>query len=236
MRRALLTAALAAAALPATAVAAPAPAAVKVTKCSVERHEAVFYARMKQVPDTARMALRFTLFQETGDEKPTRVKAPGLSRWHQSKPGVKVFAYRQGFRNLPENATLRVRVQFRWYDADGEELARTTRRSAGCRQFVELPNLIARITSMRPTDHQRVFRYKAVVSNIGRARAKLVPVRLTVDGDLVDTRVLVSLAPGEQRTLVFQGPVCRRRAKFEADPERTIAETSDADNVDELSC
>ena len=236
MRRVLLIAAVAAAALPATADAAPLPARVKVTKCSVERHEAVFYSRMKQVPGTARMAMRFVLFQETGEGKPKRVKAPGLSRWHRSKDGVKVFAYRQGFRNLTENASYRVRVEFRWYDADGEELARTKRRSARCRQFVELPNLIADLRTIRPTDHPRVFRYRAVVTNTGKARAKLVPVRLLVDGDLVDTRVLVSLRPGERRTLVFQGPACKRVARLEADPERTIAETSDADNADEIAC
>lgn len=236
MRRALLTAALTAAALPATAAAAPAPASVKLTKCSVERHEAVFYARMRQVPDTARMALRFTLLQETGDDKPRRVKAPGLSRWHRSKPGVKVFAYRQGFRNLPENAAHRVRVQFRWYDSDGEELARTTRRSARCRQFVQLPNLVARITSVGPSNRAGVFRYRALVRNTGKAAASSVPVRLTVDGDVVDTRAVALLAPGEQRTLLFRGPVCHRLAKLEADPEKAIAESSDADNAHELAC
>jgi hypothetical protein len=236
MRRVVLIAAVAAAALPATADAAPLPARVKVTKCSVERHEAVFYGRMKQVPGTARMAMRFALFQETGDGRPRRVTAPGLSRWHRSKEGVKVFGYRQGFRNLPENASHRVRVEFRWYDADGEELARRTRRSGRCRQFVELPNLVADLRAVRPTDHPRVFRYRAVVTNTGKARARLVPVRLTVDGKLVDSRVIASFGAGERRTLVFQGPACKRVAKLEADPERTIAETSDADNADELAC
>ena len=84
MLRVLLLLAVAAAAVPATAGAAQLPARVKVTKCSVERHEAVFYGRMKQVPDSARMALRFALFQETGGGKPKRVNAPGLSRWRRS--------------------------------------------------------------------------------------------------------------------------------------------------------
>lgn len=236
MRRALLTAALAAAALPATAAAAPLPATVKVTKCSVETREAVFYGRMKQVPGTARMAMRFALFQETGGERPRRVNAPGLSRWHRSKPGVKVFAYRQALRNLPENASHRVRVEFRWYSDSGEELARTRRRSARCRQFVELPNLVAAIVSARRSRKPGVFRYEALVRNTGRGAASSVPVRLTVDGGVVDTRIVASLAPGEQRTLVFRGPVCQRLARLEADPDRAIAESSDADNAHELDC
>src|SRR6266540_3891520 len=114
MRRALLTAALAAAALPAAATAAASlPASVKLVTCSVAEHDAAFYARMQEVPSASRMAMRFTLLEQTGGDATTRVKIPGLRRWHWSKPGVKRFGYRQNFRNLPENASHRVRVNFR---------------------------------------------------------------------------------------------------------------------------
>ncbi len=62
------------------------------------------------------------------------------------------------------------------------------------------------------------------------------PVRLTVDGDVVDTLTLASLAPGEERSLTIRGPECNRLAKLEADPEQVIAEGSDADNVSEFDC
>ena len=67
------------------------------------------------------------------------VKAPGLRRWHRSKPGVVSLRYRQGVRNLEENATYRARVDFRWYSSSGAEVLRAQRRSARCRQFVALP-------------------------------------------------------------------------------------------------
>jgi hypothetical protein len=239
MRRTLPTAALVAAAafVPAAAAgAAPTPASVKLVKCSIEEHEAAFYARMQQVPGASRMALRFTLLEETGGDKSTRVNAPGLRRWRSSKPGVGTFAYRQGFRNLPENASHRVRVDYRWYGQDGTEVARTKRRSARCRQFVELPNLVARIAAVIPTNANGVVRYQAVVTNTGKAAATAVPVRLTVDGDVVDTVTLASLAPGEQRSIVIRGPECTRLVKLEADPEKAIAESSDVDNVHELTC
>lgn len=236
MRRALLIAALATAAWPAAATAARVPASVRVAKCSLETHEAAFYARMKEVPGTVRMAMRFTLLEETGGDRAGRVDAPGLRRWRSSKPGVKVFGYRQAFKNLPENASHRVRVDFRWYAEDGSELARAKRRSARCRQFVALPNLVAEIGAVMPTAVPGVVRYQALVTNMGKAAASAVPVRLTVDGDVVDTLTLASIAPGEQRSLSIRGPECDRLAKLEVDPEQVIAESSDADNADEYSC
>jgi len=237
MRRALIiTAALAAAAFAAAATAAPPPASVKLVSCSVEEHEAAFYGRMRQVPGTSHMAMRFTLLEETGGDKAAPVSGPGLRRWHRSKPGVGAFGYRQGFRNLPENASHRVRVDFRWYAEDGSVLALARRRSARCRQFVELPNLVTRLTGVTPTKVDGVVRYEAVVTNTGRAAAGDVPVRLTVDGNVVDTVTIASLARGEQHSLAIRGPECRRLARLEADPEKSIAESSDADNASELTC
>ena len=236
MRRTLITAALVAAALPAAASAAPPPASVKLVKCSIEEHSAAFYGRMEQLSGATRMGMRFTLLEESGGDTSTRIRVPGLRRWHYSKPGVGAFGYRQGFRNLPENASHRVRVAFRWYASDGSEVARTSKRSARCRQFVELPNLVARLSGVTPTKVDGVFRYEALVTNTGKAAATAVPVRLTVDGNVVDTVTLVSLVPGEQRSLAIRGPECRRLARLEADPEKAIAESSDADNASELTC
>jgi len=239
MRRALIiTAALAAAALAAAASAAPAPlpVSVKLVRCSVEDHEAAFYGRMHQVPGASRMAMRFTLLEETGGDSSGRLRVPGLRRWHYSKPGVSVFGYRQGFRSLPENASHRVRVDFRWYAGDGSLLERAKRRSARCRQFVELPNLVTRLTGVTPTKVDGVVRYDALVTNSGKAAASNVPVRLTVDGNVVDTVTIASLAAGEQRSLAIRGPECRRVVRLEADPEKSIAESSDADNASELTC
>jgi CARDB len=237
MRRALITTALAVAALTAAAPASAAtPASVRLVRCSFAEHEAAFHARMRLVEGASRMAMRFTLLEQTGDDGAQRVNAPGLRRWHRSKPGVRAFGYRQGFRNLPENATHRVRVHFRWYSADGEVVRRMKRRSAPCRQFRALPNLVADLIRVSRSKVPGVARYQATVRNTGRAEATAVPVRLTVDGDVVDTVTIASLAPGERRSLVIRGPLCRRLARLEADPAQAIAESSDRDNADELSC
>lgn len=238
MRFRLLTAVLTTAALVSAASAAGAdrpPASVSVTSCSVEDHSAAFYARMKLVDGADRMALRFTLLERTGVEGDRPVKAPGLRRWHWSKPGVVSLRYRQSVRNLEENASYRARVDFRWYAASGAELLRAQRGSARCRQFVALPNLTARITKIGPAKVPGVMRYQSLVRNTGEAAVAALPVRLTVDGDVVDT-VSLALGPHEARTVVIRGPECHRLARVEADPEKAIAETSEADNAHELSC
>ena len=239
MRRALPTIAIAlAAAAPSAAAPAPAgvlPAGVRLVDCSHQRHEAAFHARMRLIEGAGQMAMRFTLLEQTG-ARPEAIGPGILRRWHRSKPGVRRFGYRQGFRNLPENATHRVRVDFRWYSPGGEELARARRRSAPCRQFVVLPNLTIRLVGVSPTSSPGVMRYRAAVANTGRGPATNVPVRLTVDGDVVDTVAVPSIAPGDEHRVAIRGPECRRLAKLEADPNRAIAESSDDDNLFELSC
>jgi hypothetical protein len=238
MRFRLLTAALTTAALVAAASAAGAggpPASVRLVSCSVEEHSAAFSARMKLVDGADRMALRFTLLERTGVEGDRAVKAPALRRWHRSKPGVVSMRYRQGVRNLAANATYRAKVDYRWYSSSGAEVLRAQRRSARCRQFVTLPNLVAKLTHVGPGKVAGVMRYESQVSNAGGATVAAVPLRLTVDGDVVDT-VSMSLGPHETRTVVIRGPECRTLARVEADPEKTIAETSETDNAHELTC
>jgi hypothetical protein len=238
MRFRLLTAVLMSAALVAAASAAAVdtqPARVSLLDCSFEDHSATFYARMKLVDGADRMALRFTLLERTGVEGDRAVKAPGLSRWRWSKPGVQALRYRQGVRNLEPNATYRARVDFRWYSASGAEVQRAQRRSPRCRQFLTLPNLTTKITRVARTDVPGVMRYEALVTNIGQAAVASVPVRLSVDGGVVDT-ISFPLGAGEAKSVVIRGPQCQRLVRVEADPEKTIAETSEADNAHELNC
>ena len=101
-------------------------------------------------------------------------------------------------RNLGENASYRARVDFRWYSSSGAEVLRAQRRSARCRQFVALPNLVAKLTAVRPAKVPGVVRYESLVSNSGAATVAAAPVRLTVDGNVVDT-VSLSLGPHESR-------------------------------------
>jgi CARDB len=231
---ALLAAALVA--LPSRAAGETLPASLKTVKCSLADHEAIFLARMQRLEGSERMGMRFTLLQRTALEGFEPVKAPGLGRWQRSRPGVGAFSYRQGVRGLLDNAVYRMRVDFRWYSPEGDVVEDLRRRSSSCRQHVDLPNLRARVVGATPAAVPGVVRYSVRISNDGPAAASAVPLALIVDGNVVDTVSVSSLAAGEGRLLTIRGPDCRQTVEAQADPDGAIAESSEDDNVHAIAC
>jgi hypothetical protein len=210
-------------------------AAVKLSSCSIEGRSALFVARMHEVGDGARMALRFKVL-EKGASGFRQVKAPGLGRWRKSKPGVGTFAYKQAVKGLEAGSLYRAQVDFRWYDADGNVLLKMRRRSPACRQFDVLPNLTATPVAEKALRQSGVVRYRVLVTNEGIAMATGIPVRLTVDGDVVDTVTVDKLAPAGRVVIGISGPKCTQSVKAEADPDGVIVESSEADNAHDVSC
>jgi CARDB protein len=225
----------------AAVVAAPAagdgrpPAGVKLSACSIDTGSALFIARMHQVTGSERMWLRFKLF-EKGDSGFHRLKAPGLGRWRKSKPGVGTFAYKQAVKGLEAGSLYRAQVDFRWYDADGNLLQTARRHSPACRQFDLLPNLTAQPLAAKALRQQGVVRYRVLVTNDGIATATGIPVRLTVDGAVVDTVTIDELAPSERLVVGITGPQCTKSVKVDVDPDGLIVESSEGDNADEVPC
>jgi uncharacterized repeat protein (TIGR01451 family) len=211
------------------------PASVKVKECSIEDESAVFVARMREIEGSDHMWLRVRLL-EKGEGGFHVLKAPGLGRWRKSKPAVGAFAYRQAVRGLESGSLYRAEVDFRWYDAEGNVIQTARRRSPACRQFDVLPNLTATPVGIKALRQEGVVRYTVLVTNEGIAPATGVPVRLTVDGDVVDTVTVPVLAPAERRVLAIQGPACTRSVTAEADPDGVIVESSESDNSHEIAC
>ena len=237
MRRALLITALAAAALaalPAVASAQQLRTSVRLVDCSFEQHEAVFRGSMRGIEGSARMGMRFTLLERTGSNGFKPLKAPGLGRWRRAQPGVVSFGYRQVVKALPENAAYKMRVDFRWLAADGSVLAQVQKGSPACRQFSALPNLRVEVLGASDTKVAGVVRYRVLVTNTGRAQVTA-PVRLSVDDAVIDT-ASVALMPGEWRQIDFRGPTCTNTVAAAADPDGTIVESSETDNIDEVPC
>jgi hypothetical protein len=237
MRRALLITALVAAALaalPALSSAQQLRTSVRVVECSIEQHQAAFRGSMQGIEGSARMAMRFTLLERTDSDGFKPLRAPGLGRWRRAQPGVVSFGYRQVVKALPANAVYKMRVDFRWYGADGSVLAQVQRTSPSCRQFSALPNLHVEVLGATTTRVEGVVRYAVLIANAGRA-AVIVPVELSVDGDVIDT-ASVTLAPGEERRIGFRGPTCTSGVTAAADPDGTIVESSESDNVDDVPC
>jgi hypothetical protein len=237
MRRTLLITALAAAALaalPAVASAQQLRTSVRLIECSFEQHEAMFRGSMRGIEGSARMAMRFTLLERTGSDGFKPLKAAGLGRWRRADPGVVSFGYRQVVKALSENAVYKMRVDFRWFGADGSVLAQVQKSSPPCRQFASLPNLRVEVLGASATKVAGVVRYRVLVTNAGRAEVTA-PVRLSVDDAVIDT-MTATLLPGESRELDFRGPTCRREVTAAADPDGTIVESSESDNINEVPC
>jgi CARDB len=222
--------------LPAAASGGSLSASVKTVRCSLAEHEATFYARMQNFDDADRMAMRFTLLERSGVGGFEQVRAPGLGRWRRSRSGVGTFGFRQGVRGLLPNAVYRMRVDFRWYSPDGEVVEELHRRSSACRQYLDLPNLRARVVGAVAATVPGVVRYHVRLSNDGAAEATTVPVGLIVDGKVVDTASVATLGAGEVRFVTIRGPDCRRSVEARADPEGAIAESSEDDNAHTVTC
>jgi hypothetical protein len=240
VRLAILVAALAVS--PASAAdAADPPAGVRVLTCAASEDAqpgiVLYSAHMHAVPGTARMSLRIRLLEKYDDGDFHRVSAKGLGVWRKSRPGATAFRYKQRVRGLHQGATYRAVVRYRWLGSDGEPFLTARHRSQVCSAGDALPNL--RVTSIEtePGDVEDTAVYRATVVNRGDALAQDVGVLLRVDGEVVDeSEVIDTLAPGEERSVTFNGPVCRNRMRVVVDPKELIAESRELDNVLASTC
>ena len=236
-RRLALIPLLAAMALPCLAAAdAVTPATVKLLDCSRADRSATFHARMQRISGAATMGLRIRLVERSGVDAERFVSVPGLGVWHRSRAGVAEFGWRQVVRGLREGSLYRAQVDFRWYSEAGTLLAKARRRSAACRQYEALPNLSARVVGMRSTRTPGVRRYLVNVANRGPVEVASAPVRLSVDGAVVDTVNVPALLPGEVRRIAFRAPPCSDSVVARADPMGVVGESSEADNTHRLAC
>jgi hypothetical protein len=213
----------------------PGSAAVRLTWCATDTHSAGFQGRMRWMHGTERMSMRFRLFERNAAGV-HQVKASGLGRWRKSNPGVGTFAYRQAVRGLRGGSAYRMVVDFRWYAVGGALLESAQRRSAFCRQPEQLPNLAVRVTGASSTRTPGVVRYHVRLANSGVAVAAGIPVRLSVDGGVIDTVTVPSLLPGERRWLSIRGPDCTSSVEAAVDPNGLISESTRADDVSRVAC
>jgi hypothetical protein len=215
---------------------AAAPASVRMVSCTPWQEGtggAVTYAaRMDAVPGTARMSLRFRLFEKYGDGRFERVSGEGLGVWRKSRAGAAAFRYEHTVEGLRQGAVYRVVVHYRWRAAGGELIQTARRRSERCSQGGGLPNLRVASVETRRGEVEGTAVYKVKIVNDGAATARNVGVLLRVDGEVVDeAEVIEVLEPNETRTVKFNGPVCRSRMRIVVDPKELIPESRERDNV-----
>lgn len=194
-----------------------------------------YQARMRSVPRAERMAIRFRVLQKLPDGGFEQITAK--EPWHVSGPGASAFLWEHRVKGLRQGAAYRVIVEYRWLGSDGEVLDEAKRRSAVCRQRDGLPNLRVESIDIRRGEVEDSAVYRVTIANRGASAARRVGVVLRVDGEVVDeVEVIDTLHSGENRTVSFSGPVCRRRIKVVVDPKELIAESHEEDNVRDPAC
>ena len=228
-------------ALPSVAEAAKAPARVRLTECRTgdkpSERTATFHAQMSAIPGTARMAMRFVLFQGTGSKDDPVVPAPLKPQpWRTSHRGVRHFGFTQKITRLEAGNSYRMRVQFRWFDGDGHVLLQARRTSGACAQPGELPNLRIASVVISPGSSDAVRTYSVRVNNAGKGVAHDFTVALFVDGALADSRRIDRLGSHESSTVQFSGQPCRHRLRAVADYGKTVRETNEYDNSLSSAC
>jgi hypothetical protein len=227
-------------ALPGQAQAAFKMPSSKVLECrsgdDAAARSATFQGRMRAIPGTDRMLMRFTLMDRFGDEKKLQpVAVPELKAWRSAKPGIKDFRYKQTVTALQGGGEYRAAVDFRWLDVDGNLLRKARRVSGACRQQGELANLKVGVPSAAAGPEGTAV-YVVPVVNDGKAIARDVAVELFVDGAAANVGHIDSVAPGETREVRFTGPSCKRSLRMVVDPPDTIKEQIESDNVTTTRC
>jgi len=249
MRTRVLLALLLAAALGAPAAArADSHVEVDVTKCKTgsrsKDRSATFKAIMRSVSGTDHMAMRFKLLAQTegpgsGGGSASGSQAVASSKfavWHKSHSDVARYVYSQTVKRLKQGTSYRMRVKFRWYDADGNVIRKISRLSPACAQEPRArPNLRVSAVSAFPGPAPGTAIYAVSVANPGEGPADAFTVALFVDGGLADSRTIEGLDSGESATIDLNGPACRRMSAV-ADSEHAIAETDEDDNALVSSC
>ena len=234
-------------AAPATARAASVHEIV-VSKCKTGPRAgdrfATFKATIRSVSGTAHMAVRFKLLARTagsgsgpgsGSGSSQSVAGSKFAVWHRSHSGVARYVYSQTVKRLKPGTAYRMRVKFRWYDADGNVIKQATRVSPACVQDGPRPNLRVSAVSAFPGPAPGTAIYAVSVANPGGGPADSFTIALFVDGALADSRTIDGLEPGESATIDLNGPSCRRMSAV-ADSEGAVAETNEDDNALVSSC
>jgi hypothetical protein len=233
---AVITALLASAA---PAVAAAPTTTLKLRSCeagqSQKDRRATFYARMRSVPGTSRMLMRFSLIDRYGDGA-KEISVRELDEWRRARPGVRSFGYEQRFAKLARGGVYAVAVEFRWVGASGKTIKTLRRTSQECRQDGALPNLGVTGVKSRAGRAPGTQEYAIQIANSGKVAARGVHVDLFVDGAGADAVEVDLIEPGETVEVRIDGPACVDQLRAVVDRADELNETTEADNAFVSSC
>jgi hypothetical protein len=235
----VLAAAAALFCVPAAAADAAPRTILKVRSCqtgdSARQRQATFYGRMRAVPGTQRMMMRFSLVDHSSPAA-SPIPSPQLAQWRRSRPGVKTFGYAQTVTGLQTGGAYAAVVEYRWLGANGKTIKTFKRTSADCRQDGALPNLTLTRVAARAGEAAGTELYSLDVTNNGLALARNVVVDLFVDDAASDAATVDSIPAGATVTVRVSGPSCVQHLRAVVDRRDSIHETTEDDNVLRSRC
>ncbi len=195
-------------------------------------------AGLRAAPRFKRLGLRFDLYSRSGPGAYHRVSGDGLSTWTYSDRGVGGYLVRKTVNNLPTPATYRMVVRFRWLDSRGRVRRVAQKVTGRCVQGDLRGDLAVLGVAVHRGERPGVFRYVAVVRNVGRGRSGATTVSLEAGGAALVTKRLPALGPGAQDVVRFAGPACDPAAppRVVADPSGLIADPNRANNSLAATC
>jgi hypothetical protein len=237
MLRTPLIAALALAALAPAAQAKARPQAL-VAACDRIHQAAVFEGHMDAVSGADRMQMRFRLQVSTPDAPVwENVTVPGFTAWVTSDPGRTRYVYDKRVESLLAPASYRVRMRFRWLDAQGVVLQTSHDVSLTCRQPDPRADLRVIGLSAAPGVDASERRYAVAIRNAGRTAAPASTVRLELPDGRALTASVPPIAAAGREDVFLSGPPCRQGDLLivTADADDAVDERDEA-NVLMLPC
>jgi CARDB len=216
-------------------IAAAPPANAVLVSCDRAARVATFEGRADAVAGSERIGLRFVLQVRSPGARWKRVRVPGFSAWHTSDPGRARYVYTKRVAGLVGPRAYRVRVAFRWLDAEGDVLRRAEDVSPACREPDPRPDLRVAALSVRGDRGH----FALTVRNTGRTEADASRVELDLgDGGPPLTGSVGPLAPGGQQIVVLAGRACAGGAALTAtaDAADAVDERDEDDDVLVGSC
>jgi CARDB len=194
---------------------------------------AEFEGRMRAMPGAERLLMRFTLqVRAEGSLWWRGVPAPGLGRWVSSDPGVSRYVYTKRVENLAAPAGYRAVVRFRWLDERGRRLATDRAVSPACLQADLRPNLHPLDIQVQPGPSVAWATYAIPLANRGRSTVDAFELVLMVDGQALPPQSIDSMAAGERRVVIVEGPRCQPGSSLavDVDPSGAVDERVEVDN------
>ncbi len=202
-------------------------------------------AVMRPVTGTERMAMRFTLLKrKTRHSRSVSVPGADLGRWITPKdptlgslPGD-TWVVNHPVVDLAAPAYYRLKVAFRWSDADQHVLATAVRYSHLCFQPELRPDLaVSGITVTPQASNPGEDSFVAEIKNLGKTATGHFQLEFN-DGSVLSTISVGQLLPHHRVDVSFTGPACSASAPatITADPSGRVQDSNRANNSLQTTC